>query len=194
MKIKTIVVCCLAGLFILSLNYAYSDAKSNTSSERIGALSIRKIFEKSEKNLEIKEKLEAEQGKAIAELDKAQAEIEAEKAGLKTLKTGTTEYLAQYKILLSKQADFQAQQEFQKQQIALAERQYIESFYKDILKAAREIAEQKGLEMVLEASEPEFTDISAEGLVMTIRTNKLLYSGGCLDITDEVIARIDTAK
>ncbi len=108
MRNKTVMLCCLIGLLVLSLSYTYSEAKSAAPAGRIGALSVRKIFENSKKNVEIKEKLEAEQAKAFAELDKGQAEVEAEKAGLKTLKTGTPEYLAQYKTLLLKQADFQA--------------------------------------------------------------------------------------
>ena len=56
------------------------------------------------------------------------------------------------------------------------------------------LAEKRGLDLVLEGSEPELSDTTAESLVMSIRTHKLLYSGGCEDITDEVMARLDAGK
>lgn len=198
MKIKTIVLYCLTGLIVLALSYenglANSKEQQIDSGIKVGVVSIRKIFEQSKKNADYKERVNTEQSRIVAELEKIRAELDAEKAGLKTLKTGSSEHLAQMKEILRKQADYQAQQEFHKQQLSLQERQWIEDFYKDILQISGDVAMQKGLDIVLENSEPEFTDVSAEGLIMTIRTHKLLYSDGCLDITDEVVARLDKDK
>ena len=44
---------------------------------------------------------------------------------------------------------------------------------------------------MFEKDEVEFPTSSANELMLNIRTNKLLYSGGCMDITDEVIALLD---
>ena len=46
--------------------------------------------------------------------------------------------------------------------------------------------------MVFEKYEPEFPFERPDELMLTIRTNKILYSSsGCVDITDDVMARID---
>jgi hypothetical protein len=45
--------------------------------------------------------------------------------------------------------------------------------------------------MVLGADEPEFPFQSYEQLVMTLSTHKVLYSDGCVDLTNEVIAQLD---
>jgi Skp family chaperone for outer membrane proteins len=67
--------------------------------------------------------------------------------------------------------------------------------YTDILRIVNEVAQQKGLDLVLEKNEPELLDSTpANELMLTIRTHKVLYSGGCVDITDEVIARLDAGK
>ncbi|MHC4659415.1 MAG: hypothetical protein ACYS83_09625 [Planctomycetota bacterium] len=48
--------------------------------------------------------------------------------------------------------------------------------------------------MVIEKDEVEFPALSVDSAMLAIRTHKLLYSGGCQDITNEVMARIDTME
>jgi len=98
------------------------------------------------------------------------------------------------KELLEKQAKFEAQQQFYKQQIELKDKRWTEQLYKDILRETCEVAKQKGLDLVLERDEPELPALSAFDLMTIIRTHKLLYSGGCLDITEEVMGRIDAGS
>jgi len=56
-----------------------------------------------------------------------------------------------------------------------------------------EIAREKGLDLVLERTEPEFP-ISGEELMMTFSSHKVLYGGGCIDLTKEVTSRLDASK
>ncbi len=136
----------------------------------------------------------AERDSIEKELDKLSKEIEADKAGLKTLKQGSSDHMAQVRQVMTKQANLQAQQEFYKQQIGLKDQQWTEQLFKDILLQTGEIAKEKGLDLVFEKDEIELPAASASELMLTIRTHKLLYSGGCLDITDEVMARLDKEK
>jgi Skp family chaperone for outer membrane proteins len=106
---------------------------------------------------------------------------------------GSSDHLALMRGILEKQANLQAQQEFHKQQMALKDQQWTEQLYQMVLRETGEVAKQKGLEFVLESDEVEFPALSASDLMMTIRTHKLLYSGGCLDISNEVMARVDAA-
>ncbi len=197
MKTKTAALFCLTAIIILSLSGIPNWAKAEPSSgsgTKIGVLSVRKIFEKCKRNDIYKETMAAEQDKAIAELDKMKAEIEAERIGLRTLKTGSSEYLAQMKQILAKQANYTAQQEFHKQQMAMKEQQWIEKLYRDVVSITADVAKEKGLDLVLENSEPELTDTTAEGLVMSIRTHKVIYGAGCTNITNEVMERLDAKK
>lgn len=195
MKTKILAVSCLALIIILSLSSVPNLAKSDSdSTAKIGVISVRNIFEKCKRNDLYKETMSAEQDKAIAELEKLRAEIDAEKAGLKTVRPGSSEYLSQMKQILTKQATYTAQQEFHKQQMAMKEQQWIEQLYRDLVSITADVAKDKGLDLVLENSEPELTDTTAEGLVMSIRTHKLLYSSGCVDITEEVMKRLDAKK
>ncbi|MHC4641966.1 MAG: OmpH family outer membrane protein [Planctomycetota bacterium] len=160
----------------------------------MGVVSIRKIFRNCKKTAQYREATNAERQKLSAELVKLDNEIKAQREGLKTLKIGSENHLAQVKEILQKQASLQAQQEFHKQQLSLKEQQLTEDIYKDILRITSDIAKQKGLDLVFEASEPDLPASSPTELELSMGTHKLLYGGGCLDITEEVITRLDSEK
>ena len=136
--------------------------------------------------MEYRSEAQAEQNKIIAELDKLLKEVEAIRAGLKTLKLGSNDYLARAKEAIEKQAQLQALQKFSEQRLELKDQRWTEQLYEDILDVVGAIAKQKSLDLVFENAEPELPAPSPNELMLTIRTHSLLYSGGCLDITDEV--------
>lgn len=196
MKIRTaIILSCLIGVIFASFGYEYSRAEPKEGAHlAVGLVSVRKVFRECKSNIRYRQEAIAEYGKAMAELERLTKELEADEAGLKTLKLGSPDHLKQYKQILEKRANLEAQQEYHKQHRALKEQQRTEQLYKEILQITRDLAEQKGLDLVLEYDEPEFPVASAEELVMTLNTHKVLYSGGCQDITDDVMARLDEAR
>ncbi|MHC4571487.1 MAG: OmpH/Skp family outer membrane protein [Planctomycetota bacterium] len=196
MKIRAMVLSFLIGVFILIMGYEYgwAESKSDKPSSKIGVVSVRRIFQDSKRNAKYREEAIVNQNRIIAELEKLRAEGEAADAGLKTLKTGSSDYMAQMKEVLTKQANLQAREGFYKQEIALKDQEWTEELYKEILQETDKVAEQKGLDLVLEKSEIELPALNANELMLAIRTHKLLYSAGCLDITDEVIARLDAKE
>lgn len=196
MKARTVVLGCLTCMVVLLLGYEYSLAqpKPNTPSSRIGVLSIRKIFRNCKANNRYMEKMVAEKNKTDVEEDKLSKEISAQEAGLKTLVPGTNDHLAQAKELFEKRAQLEAMQQFNRQQRVLKERRWTEELYKEILRITNELAKEKGLDLVLERAELEFPMPSTEEFVTILNTHKVLYSDGCVDISDEVTVRLDAEE
>jgi len=197
MSIRTFIVLgCLISVVFLSIGYEYSQAEPNTDrpSLNIGVVSVRKVFRECKSSAKYRQETIAEHNQVMAELEKLSKELEADEAGLKTLKPGSPDYLQQYKQVLDKRARLEAQQEYHKQHRALKEQRHTEELYKEILQMTKDLAEQKGLDLVLENDQPEFPVASAEELVMALSTHKVLYSAGCLDLSSEVITRLDTAQ
>jgi Skp family chaperone for outer membrane proteins len=157
----------------------------------MGVVSIRRIFRDCKKTAKYREEANAERQQINAALVKLDNEIKSQREGLKTLKVGSDSHMAQVKEILQKQARLQAEQEFHKQQRNLKEQQITETIYADILRVTSEIAKEKGLELVFEASEPDLPASSPTELELSMGTHKLLYGGGCVDITDEVISKLD---
>lgn len=193
MKVKVIVLSCLIAVIVLSVGYERSLAIStpDKTNLKVGVVSVLRILKDCKGNAKYRDEATVEQNKIMAELDKLKAEFEAEKAGLRTLKSGSDDYMQRVKEILTKQANYQAQQEFYKQQMELKDQRWAEDTYKEILRITSEIAKEKELDLVLERDEPDLPAPSYSGLMTILGTHKVLYSDGCLDITGEVMARLD---
>jgi len=196
MKIKTMVLCCLAGVVVLAMAPAsnkrgQAQLKGDIPSSKIGIVSILKVFRDCKSSAAHRNELLAEQNRIRAELQNLSKEIEAQEAGLKAFKPESSDYLAQRKELIDKQARLEAEQKFYKEQVILKQYKWSKKLYQDILRITSELAEQKGLDLVLKKDEIDLLALSVNEISRTISTYKVLYSGGCVDITDEVVARLD---
>ena len=107
------------------------------------------------------------------------------------LKQGSADYLSGMKDVFDKQASLQAKQEYFKRQMDMREKTVVEQLFKDVIKATGEVAKDKGLDIVLEKSDPDLPAANTNELTLTISTHKVLYSAGCDDITDAVMAKVD---
>jgi Skp family chaperone for outer membrane proteins len=196
MKTKGFILALSVGI-LLPLAYQATQAQSdlNVTGSKMAVVSIQKIFQQCQTNAKYRQQATLEQEQALAEMDQLTKEVEAQRAGLNTLKPGSMDYLQSMQDILKKQGELEAKREFTKQSFALKDQQWTTKIYKDVLRIVNEVAQQKGLELVLEKNEPELLDSTpANELMLTIRTHKVLYSGGCQDITDEVIARLDAGS
>jgi len=193
MKVKTMVLSCLTGVVIMAMVYEYSQAqpKTNTPSSKIGIVSILKVFRDCKRSDAHRTEFNAERNRIRAELQNLSKEIEAQEAGLRALKPESSDYLAQRKELIDKQVRLEAQQKFYEEQAILKQYKLSKELYQDILRITSELAEQKGLDLVLEKNEIDEISLSVNEISRTMSTHKVLYSGGCVDISDEVVARLD---
>lgn len=171
-----------------------AEPKQSGTGLKVAIVSIRKIFQVCKRGASYRQEAIAEQNRLIAELEKLSREIEAERAGLGALKENSSDYMARAKELFEKQANYQARQEFYKQQMELKDQLWTKELYQDILRISSEIAKEKGLDLVIKEDEVDFSDTNANELGLALRMQKLLYSGGCLNITDEVTTRLDAEK
>jgi len=198
MKARTMVLGCLAGVVILAMGYpdggnrdSQAQSKGDTPSSKIGIVSILKVFRDSKRSDAHRNELLAERNKIRAAWKTLSQEIEAQEAGLKALKPESSDYLAQRKKLIDKQVRLEAQQKFNEEQMILKRYKFSKELYQDILRITSELAKQKGLDLVLEKDEIDEISLSVNEISRTMSTHKVLYSGGCVDISDEVVARLD---
>ncbi len=209
MKAKTMFLGCLAGVVILAMGYpdggnrdsqtqlasAKADAaagpKANEPALKIGVVSIGRALRNCKATVKYRERVIVENGEMDIEEEGLAKEIRALAAGLQALKPSSSDYLARYKELLQKQGELKALQEFNKRRRMLREMRWTQDLYKEILRITEELAKEKKLVLVLGADEPEFPIERYDELMMTLSTHKVLYSDGCVDLTNEVVARLD---
>ena len=207
MKAKTMFLGCLAGVVILAMGYpdggnrdsqaqlasakAAAGPKANEPGLKIGVVSIGRALRNCKATVSYRERVIAENGEMDIEEKGLSRDIQALAAGLKALKPDSSDYLARYRELLQKQSELKALQEFNPRRRMLREMRWTQDLYKEILRITKELAAEKGLDLVLGADEPTFPIQRYDELMMTLSTHKVLYSDGCVDLTNEVVARLD---
>lgn len=193
MRAKTLITVLLVTAVLFVYGYEPSQGQSEESilPEDIGVVNIMQVFEECKRNEEYVRQLEEERQDIIARLDTLQKEIESTRSGLQTLKQGSIERMERVKQLMEKEAKLEAQKEFYKQKLELKNRQQTEKLYKEVLGVVDEVAKQKELKLVLEDSSVSLPAVSSNELMLSIRTNKVLYSDGCVNITEDVIEKLN---
>ena len=189
--IPAILICAVA-LFAV-LEYGHAATETTTPSAKIGIVSVRGIFKKSQKHAAYSAQMGVRLKQAQAQLEQLAKKADVEEAGLRVLKEGTADYMQQLDAVLAKRAELQHRRDFLKQQQTLESKRWTEDVYEEVLAVVKQIATEKGLDLVLERTEPDFP-ISGEELMLTLSTHKVLYDTGCIDLTDEVAARVDASE
>lgn len=196
MKIKTLISGCLAGMVVLFLVHQFGEAQplANAPALNIGVVSIQKALQNCQATAKFKERAETEGREMNAEEKKISDNIDSLRGTLQALVPNSADWLAQYKEMLHNENELKALKELNPQIRAMRAKQWTERLYPEILRVTKELAAKKGLALVLTVEEPQLPTQRYEELVMTISTHKVLYSGGCVDLTNEVIVELDKIK
>jgi Skp family chaperone for outer membrane proteins len=193
MKFKTMVLCCLAGAVILTMAYEYLQAQPNVAGpgSKIGVVSVGRALRNCQATIKFRKHVLAENQKMAAEENKLAEDSKRIADSLKAFKPNSPEYLERFQEMVQKQTTFKALQETNPRRRRYKEMQWTQNLYQEILRITNDLAAKKGLSMVIGKDEPEFPFQIYEELVMTLSTHKVLYSEGCVDLTNEVIAQLD---
>jgi Skp family chaperone for outer membrane proteins len=189
MKIRVLVPVLLA-VIILGLGYELSPAQSQIekSSSKIGVVNFDKVFRSCKRGVAYQDQMKAEQDKIMAELTKLKEAADLDQEGLTRLKAGSEDYNKLLKEMLTKQASLEAQKQYQKQRLEAKDQEWTKNVYNDFLLAVGKVAQSKGLEMVVEKR--DIDPLMAVNEIM-MSTRPVFYSGGCVDISAEILAELD---
>ena len=149
------------------------------------------ILKNYDRGNDLKKELKARVDKITAEGDKRGKEITKIQDTLEELKPGSKEYDAQLNKMTQLTIDRQA---FLNYQDELAKREtyrYTKEVYQDVLDAIEKVAKERGYQLVLFKESPNLVSRTYDELLEQISRRKVLYSDPSLDITDDVLKRIN---
>jgi Skp family chaperone for outer membrane proteins len=177
---------------LAAMQYGHAASQPMAPSSRIGLVSIRDVFNGSKKYAQYQAQRAKRLSQMAGQMDELAKQVEKEEAELKILKPGTTDHLEQSKMVLEARSKLRNQEELVKLQRMADDKKWLEDIYQEALRAAETLAKEKGLDLVLERTEPKFP-MASEEVFSVISTHKVLYCGGCVDLTNDVIARVDAS-
>jgi Skp family chaperone for outer membrane proteins len=187
----SILVCGVA--LLMAMQYGRAASQATPPASRIGIVSVRDVFSGSKKHAQYQALLAQRVSKARAQIEELNKQVETAEADLKVIRPGTADYVKQYQAVLEARSKLQNEQELLKQQRMAEDKKWFEDLYQEALKAVDALAKERGLDLVLERSEPRFPLASAEEVLSTVGTHKVLYGGGCVNLTNDVIDRVDAS-
>jgi Skp family chaperone for outer membrane proteins len=193
MKFRTMVFACLACAIILATGYEYLQAQPNVAAPalKIGIVSVQNAVRNCAPTVKFKERLDAVNKKMAEEENNLANEGKRLTDSLRVFKPDSAEYMETFQKMVQTQSMLKALQETNPRRSGLMQMQWTQKLYKEILRITKVLAAEKGLTLVLGADEPEFPFQRYDELVLTLSTHKVLYNSGCVDLTSEVIARLD---
>ncbi|MFH1109740.1 MAG: OmpH family outer membrane protein [Planctomycetota bacterium] len=160
---------------------------------KVAVVNVAGASEKYAKTADLEAQFDAVRRKLNQERDAMKEKIEKANRSLQEeLKPGTDEFRARRKQIALMEAELQwfVESEGQKVEKGLAES--LRSIYDDIQTAVREIAQGKGVDIVLAADQlPAETPDSANQVRQHILLQKVLFWNPSVDLTDEVITRLN---
>ena len=159
---------------------------------RIGVVRVVETLQVLAKARKHSEEITADRTRARAEMQALAKEIEAEEAELAGLKASTSEHLKQAEALAEKKAHYSATRISRTGGSSLKQQMWTQKAYAEITQVIREVAVEKGLPLVLVKDDPNLSTLEAVSAL--VATQKVLYCGGCPDITQEVQARLLAAR
>lgn len=185
------ILVCVAAL-LAAMQYGHAASQPANPVSKIGVVSVRDVFAGSKKHALYQDQTAKRVAQTRTQIEELTKQLDTEEGDLKTLKQGTAEYVKQFQVVLDTRSKLQNRQEMFKQQRMAEDKKWFEDLYQETLKATEAAAKERGLDLVLERTEPKFP-IASEEVWSTVSTNKVLYGGGCPDLTNDVIARIDAS-
>lgn len=125
---------------------------------------------------------------ATRELEQLSREGNEQEQALKTFTIGSDDYIQQLGKVMEMQARYQSRKEFLDRQMSMKQQLWTQQTYDQIVRATTEVANARGYGLVL-AADPNGLPLS-ETFSGMIAMQKVVYSGGCPDLTDEVRAKL----
>lgn len=169
----------------------FAAGQERFSPVRVGVVDVTKILENCQKNKQWQEKAEGDRSRVQAEFQQMRKDLEALQANIKQRKPGSSDYFSLMSEYEEKRAVMEGRNTFYENKFTQEMQQWMEALYSDFLKVTEMVAREKGLDLVVGKETLELPAPTLRDFMLSVKTQKVLYSRTELDITDEVLAALD---
>lgn len=196
MKNNVLILVLLGALIAVCIGYnrGWAQASREILPARIGVVNVESVFNKSQRGIKWQSQEVADVAKGRANLEKLSKDAAAAEADMLTREVGSADYMRLMLDYLDKLGKAKAKKEYYEEEIILKRERWTRNLYNEIRSIVEKTAKLRRLDIVLVAHEVELSELRMRELAGVIRTNKVLYHVDELDITEEVMAQLDSAR
>jgi Skp family chaperone for outer membrane proteins len=158
---------------------------------RAATIDLTKIFDGFQQTKDLNDVLQ-QRGDAIVKegTDKEKSLTNRQKE-LEAFKPDSPDFDKRYQELMKQVIDFRAWQQFMREQVENEHRVWLKKTYQQILEAVSQIAGERGIDVVLYSQEPKVEGENLQAMRDNILQRKVVWSAKQMDITDQVLQRLN---
>jgi Skp family chaperone for outer membrane proteins len=182
------VVCAVAGSLPSLIDRGSAADRAPQQPQGVAVVRVLEILREQAATGERRREIMAERSQATQELDQLTRQINEQDQALRTFTVGSDDYLKQLEKVMEMQGRYQSRKEFLDRQMSMKQQLWTQQAYDRIARVTTEVAKAKGFGLVM-AADPNGLPLS-ETFSTMIAMQKVVYAGGCPDLTDEVKAKL----
>ena len=180
-----------AAAVFMSFQQGYAAGKGTIPPARVGIVDVTQILENCKRNQQWQEKAQADRQKVQGEFQQMKTALDALQANIKALKPGSSDYYDLMDQYEQKKAIMDGKNSFYESKFTQETQQWMEELYKDFMKVVDQVAQDKGLDVVLGKETLDLPAPTLRDFMLSVKTKKVLYNHADLDITSDVLTALD---
>ncbi len=190
-----LIIVLLAALIVVCIGYSrgWAQAGREILPAKVGVINVDLVFRNSQRQAKWKNQMNIEVAKLEAKMEKLRTDAAAIEADMMTRDVGSADYMRLMSDYWDKLGELEARSKYYEQEMILKGGEWTKNLYSEIRSIVEKTAKLRKLDIVLVATEVMLPAVSAKELSPVIRMNKVIYHVDEIDITEEVIAQLDSA-
>ncbi|MFQ6047915.1 MAG: OmpH family outer membrane protein [Phycisphaerae bacterium] len=187
-----IVVAATAGCVVLWSGR--SDTGAQTAAPQVGPIAVvdmTRVFNECQQIKDINDYLQKQDEQFRAERDKLKEAADQKQAELEAFARGSPEYLERFKQWVKLQTDYSTLVRLRERQMLVDQTRWTRQSYLQIVQAVEQIAKDRHLALVLYRDEMDLKTNNLQELERRLRGRKVIYVDQALDITDQVLEKVN---
>jgi Skp family chaperone for outer membrane proteins len=170
-------------------------AASAQEAIKIAVCNPAKVFEQMDERKVIEDRMKSERDKAQGEVAKKKQEVEDLQRQRNELKPDSAIFQEKTNQIMEKAVQFEVWARLKEAEMARTEKEQIKNLYEKIRDACKDVATEKKIDLILAERKPELPPnmekLTADQVRQIISANDVLYSNDKVDITQQVIMKIN---
>lgn len=186
--------CC--GAICAFATYSVAQPGASTSSNtRVAVLNLHRIFDETKQIMDLNQQIKQKETDFRAEAQRRKDVIETKQTELVAFRQGTPDYETRRKDLVRLNIESNVWLQTTEAELEQMKFDWTRHIYEKSLDASRQVAAERGYDAVLQSKEykSEMIDPNVQAIRRVIQERDVLYFRSEIDITDEVIRRMDQA-
>ena len=158
---------------------------------RAATVDVIKIFNDFQQTKDLNDEL-SKRGDALKkEITDKRKVLENKKTELEAFKQDSPDYMKRFSELMKQDIEFTTWGQYMQAQVEAEHRVWLKRTYQQIIDAAKQIATERGIDVVMYTDVPAIEGESLDAMRDNIRRRKILWANPQADITESVLQRLN---